>query len=122
MTWWRDSRGRNRALLAAFGVLALIGILIPAVSNHLLGGDQRQLVVTMKQGVTEADRDALKQECGALPGISVVEDQGAADRQYRFPVRFVIAGSTPQQEAALEACVDQHRDLVRGVLTEGDET
>ena len=107
-------------LLAGFAVLALIGMLIPAVFNHLLAGDTRQLVVTMQQGVTQADRDTLKQACGSLPGVSLVPDRGAAEAQYRFPVRFLIGGATDAQEAALEECIDRYPSLVRGVLTEGD--
>jgi hypothetical protein len=52
--------------------------------------------------------------------VSVVPDRGAAEAQYRFPVRFDIAGSTPAQEAALTACVGRYPQLVRGLLTEGD--
>ena len=120
MTWWRDSRGRTRALLAAFGVVALSGMLIAGLSNQLFAGDQRQLVATLRPGVTQADREAVKAGCGDLPGISVVPDQGAPERQYRLPVRFDIAGTTPAQEAALEACLFEYRDLVRGVITQGD--
>ena len=115
------SRG-NTVLLAAFGVLALVGMLIAGVSNHLFAGDQRQLVVTMEQGVTQADRDTLKQACGTLPGVQLVPDRGATTAQYRFPVRFLIGGATAQQEAALEACINRFPQLVRGVLTEGDAT
>lgn len=111
-------RARNRALLIGFGVLGLIGILLPAVFNHLLAGDTRQLVVTMQQGVTQQDRVDLKEACGGLPGIRVVADRGAPSAQYRFPVRFDIGGTTPAQEAALEACITRYPELVRGVLTE----
>ena len=120
MASWRDSDGRTRVLVIGFAVVAFAGIVITAVFNHLLAGDTRQLVVTMQQGVTEADRNTVKQACGSLPGISVVADQGAADKQFRFPVRFLIGGSTPPQEAALEACVSRFPQLVRGVLSEGD--
>ncbi len=118
--WWRDPKGRTRALLAAFGVVALSGMLVTGVFDHLLAPDTRQLVVTLQQGVTQADREALKRDCGGLPGIAVVADQGAADKQYRFPVRFDIGGTTPQQEAALEQCIGEHASLVRGFLSEGD--
>lgn len=103
-----------------FGGLALAGMLITAVFNHLLAGDTRQLVVTMAVDVAQADRVTLKQDCGALPGISVVADAGAAERQYRFPVRFALGGSTDAQESALYACINDHSTLVRGYLTEGD--
>ncbi len=119
MTWWRTSEGRTRALLLGFGLVALGGMLV-AGSRYLTAGDQRQLVVTLEQGVTQADRVTLKQACGSLPGISLVPDKGAADRQYRFPVRFLIGDTTPEQEAALEQCINRYPQLVRGVLSEGD--
>jgi len=115
----RITSGR-RWLLVGFAVLALVGILLPGIFDYLLGGDRRQLVVTMQQGVSEADRDTLKQACGSLPGVTVVDDQGAAEAQYRFPVRFRISDSTAAQEAALEQCITGYPQLVRGVLTERD--
>ena len=120
--WWRDPRGRTRALLIAFGVVALFGMLIAGLSNKLFAGDQRQLVVTLQQGVSEGDRETLKAECGSLPGVSLIEDRGAADKQYRLPVRFRIADATPAEEAALEVCLTRYPGLVRGLLTEGDAT
>jgi len=116
----RRTWSRNRLLLIGFAVLALVGILLPGIFDYLLGGDRRQLVVTMQQGVSEGDRDTLKQACGALPGVTVVDDQGAAEAQYRFPVRFRISDSTAAQEAALEQCINRYPQLVRGVLTERD--
>ena len=110
----------RRLLLVGFAVLALVGVLLPGIFNYLLGGDRRQLVVTMQQGVTDADRETLKQACGSLPGVSVVDDRGAAEAQYRFPVRFRISDSTAAQEAALEQCITGYPHLVRGVLTERD--
>lgn len=116
-----DSRSRrNRLLIAGFGVLALIGVLLPGVFNYLLGGDRRVLVVTMQQGVANADRDRVRSECGGLPGISVVEDRGAADKQFRLTVRFRISDTTQQQEAALSGCLDRFPDLVQGVRSERD--
>lgn len=120
MTWWRDPRGRTKALLVAFGVVALFGMLVAGVSNQLLGGDRRVLVVTLEQGVSQADRDTLKTACGTLPGVTVVADRGAPERQYRLPVRFGITGASVQQEAALEACIGRYPDLVRGFITQGD--
>ena len=120
MRWWRGPGGRTKVLLVVFGVLALVGITLPAVFGRLLAGDSRQLVVTMQQGVDDADRETLKQACGALPGVSVVADRGAQEAQFRFPVRFRISGTTPAQEAALEACINRYPALVRGVLTERD--
>lgn len=109
-------------LITLFAVLAVTSIVVTGVFNKLLAGDTRVLVVTMEQNAGQSARDLLKRDCGSLPGISVVPDQGNPDPaiQGRFPVRFSLANTTPAQEAALEACIDQHRDLVRGILTEGD--
>lgn len=119
MTWWRTSKGRTQALIGAFGLVALGGMLV-AGSSYFARGDTRQLVVTLQQGVGQADRVQLKQDCGGLAGVTLVPDQGAADKQYRFPVRFSLRGATAQQETALTACVDRHRTIVRGYNTEGD--
>jgi hypothetical protein len=109
-------------LIALFGVLMVSSIVITGVFNHLLAGDPRVMVVTMQQDVTQSDRDVLKRDCGSLPGVTVVADQGKSDPaiQGRFPVRFGLAGASPAQEAALESCIDQHKALVRGLLIEGD--
>ena len=116
------SRRTNTILIVCFAALALAGILVTGVFNYLLAGDPRVLVVTMKQGVGEQARDRLKQDCGSLPGITVVADRGNPDPeiQGRFPVRFGIGGTTPAQEAALETCINDHSDIVRGLLSEGD--
>ena len=116
------SRRTNTVLIAMFGVLAVASIVVTGVFDKLLAGDPRVLVVTMKQDAGQSARELLKRECGGLPGISVVADRGDPDPeiQGRFPVRFSLSGATPAQEAALETCIDQHRSLVRGVLTEGD--
>ena len=116
------SRRTNTVLITLFGVLAATSIVVTGVFDKLLAGDPRVLVVTMKMDAGQAERDLLKRECGSLPGISVVPDKGNRDPkiQGRFPVRFSLAGTTPAQEAALETCIDRHRDLVRGILTEGD--
>lgn len=116
------SRRTTTLLIALFGVLMTSAIVVTGVFNHLLAGDPRVLVVTMKQDVGQAGRELLKQDCGGLPGVTVVADQGNPDPriQGRFPVRFKIAGATPAEEAALEACIDRHSTLVRGLLTEGD--
>jgi hypothetical protein len=122
MTDVRDRSSKsNRILIAVFGVLAVAGIVIAGLAR-LAEGDQRVLVVTMEQGVTDADRATLKDECGSLPGIGVVADQGAQEAQYRFPVRFDIAGSSQAQEAALEACIARFPQTVRGLLIEGGDT
>jgi hypothetical protein len=112
----------NRLLIILFGVLMVSSIVVTGVFNHLLAGDPRVLVVTMAQEAGQPQRELLKQDCGGLPGISVVADQGNPDPriQGRFPVRFKLAGATPAQEAALEACINRHSDIVRGYLSEGD--
>ncbi|MDT7544904.1 MAG: hypothetical protein QOE99_1014 [Actinomycetota bacterium] len=116
------TRRTNTLLIWLFGVLAVSSIVITGVFNHLLAGDPRVLVVTMATDAGQAGRDQLKHDCGSLPGISVVADQGnpSPEVQGRFPVRFKIGGTTPEQEAALERCINKHGSLVRGVLTEGD--
>jgi hypothetical protein len=118
-TWWRDSRRRTRVAVVVFATLAVLGILFPAVTGYLLGGDRRVLVVTMAQDATQQDRERLKEACGELPGVTVVEDRGNPDPriQGRFAVRFGIAGSTPSQEAALQSCVDGQPG-VRGFLVQ----
>ena len=116
------SRRTSTVLIALFGALMVSSIVITGVFNHLLAGDPRVLVVSMKQDVGESAREILKRDCGSLPGVSVVADRGNPDPQVqgRFPVRFKIGGATPHQEAALETCIERHRSLVRGLLTEGD--
>lgn len=114
MRWWQGRKGTNRVLIAAFGFLAITAIVMAGIFTRLLGGDSRQVVVNMQQGITEADRQTVKDACGGLPGISVIADRGRADRQYAFPVRFRLTGSTPAQESALYACLDGFPQLVRG--------
>jgi hypothetical protein len=116
------SRRTNTLLISAFGVLAAGSIVVTGVFDKLLAGDPRVLVVTMNQDAGQSARELLKRDCGSLPGIGVVADKGNPDPaiQGRFPVRFALGGTTPAQEAALEACIDRHRSLVRGILTEGD--
>jgi hypothetical protein len=102
-----------------FAALALTGMLFVAFSNYLFGGDRRVLVVTMAQDATQADRESLKRACGDLPSVTVVPDRGDPDPrlQGRFAVRFGIAGATPQQEAALQTCVNDQPG-VRGFLVQ----
>ena len=114
------SQQRYRWLLIAFAVLAFVGILLPGIYNYLLAGDSRQLVVTLVQGSTEADRERLKRECGALPGVSAVADKGAREAQYRFPVRFRLSGSTEAQEVALSVCLDGFAEMIRSQALERD--
>lgn len=116
------TRRTNTVLIACFAALALTAMLVTGVFNYLLAGDPRVLVVTMRQEAGQPEREQLKRDCGSLPGIEVIADRGDKSPlvQGRFPVRFDIADTTPQQEAALEACIDEHRSTVRGLLTEGD--
>lgn len=123
-SWWKDAKRRNRAVLIAFAILALGGILFPAFSNYLFAGDRRLMVVTLANGAGQENRDGLKQACGSLPGISVIPDQGNPDPriQGRFPVRFAIADTTPAQESALIKCLNVNRERYRvvGYLPEND--
>jgi hypothetical protein len=112
----------NKVLLAVGGVLGAGSIVMAGVFAYFIEGRDRVLVVTMREGVTQADREALRELCGGLPGVTPVKDRGNPDPelQRRFPVRFVITGATPRQEAALETCVGTRPDLVRGFLVDGD--
>ena len=122
--WWQDARTRNRVALIAFGSLVLTSMLFVAFSNYLFAGDQRVMVVTLENDAGQARREGLKQACGTLPGISVVADQGDPDPrvQGRFPVRFDIADTTPQQESALIGCLNANRVRfgVVGFIPEND--
>jgi hypothetical protein len=111
---------RAKVLIAVGGSIVLLSMLVTAVFGYLLAPPQKVLVVTMIQDSQQSDRLALKQDCGGLPGVKLVEDKGRASVQGRFPVRFDIGEATQQQEAALEACINRHSDTVRGFLTEGD--
>jgi hypothetical protein len=117
----RDLSRRAKILIGAGGAIVLFGMLV-AGFNILLGPTKLVEVVTMTQDATQADRVALKEACGSLPGITVVADQGNPDPeiQGRFPVRFDLAHATTGQRIALETCINQHRDKVRGFLAEGD--
>jgi hypothetical protein len=118
----RPMSTRTKVLLAVGGAILLFGMLVTAVFNYLLAPPQKVLVVTMQPTAGEAGRQLLKDDCGDLPGVTVVADKGDRDPavQGRFPVRFDIGGADLQQETALEACINRHRDLVRGFLSEGD--
>ena len=119
--FWRDRKQRDRALLIAFAVLALSGILFVAFTNYLFAGDQRVVRVTMVQDAGQPARLALKQACGDLPGVTPVPDKGDPDPriQGRFPVRFDVADTTNAQYAALAACINR-QDRVLGFITEND--
>lgn len=112
---------RSKVLVAVGGSIVLLSMLVTAVAI-LLSPAKKVLVVTMAQAAVQADRVALKEACGGLPGVKVVADQGdpAASVQGRFPVRFDIGEATAQQEIALTTCINEHGTKVRGFLTEGD--
>ena len=103
--WWQGRAGTNRVILLVLGVLAL-GFMVLNASAKLTAGDTRQVVVRLQLPTTDAQRADLKAACGELPGVGVVADQGAADKQRNLPVRFDIAGTTQQQEVALYACIE----------------
>ncbi|MDP9434463.1 MAG: hypothetical protein M3P93_04415 [Actinomycetota bacterium] len=117
--WWRDRARRDRVALWVFAVLGVGGIVLAGLLQ-LAQGDQRTVVVTMERDAGQAGRDRVKAACGDLPGVGVVPDRGDPDplRQGRLPVRFDISGTTVVQQAALERCLAQHDDVVRGFLTE----
>lgn len=120
-TWWRDQRTRTQVTLGLFAVLAVGGILFSAFTKYLFAGDQRVLVVTMQQDVGQPAREALRANCGSLPGVRLVPDRGNPDPrvQGRFPVRFDIADITPEQYGALSGCINRQPG-VRGFLNERD--
>jgi hypothetical protein len=113
---------RTKVLISVGGAVMLFGMLVTAIFGFLLAPPNNILVVTMQQSATEADRAQLKADCGHLPAVKVVADQGNPDPhvQGRFPVRFDIGRATARQEAQLEACVNEHTRTVRGFLSEGD--
>lgn len=113
---------RAKVLIAVGGAIVLFGMITTAVFNYLLAPPKKVLVVTMEPTAGQTGRQLLKDDCGHLPGVAVVADKGNRDPQVqgRFPVRFDIGRATVQEEAALEACINEHRDLVRGFLSEGD--
>ncbi len=117
----RSMSTRAKVLLAVGGVLLLLSMLVTGVFSFLLAPPQKVLVVTMQPTAVEEDRQQLKADCGGLPGVKLVRDQGNPnpDIQGRFPVRFDIGRATVTQEAALEQCINRHA-TVRGFLSEGD--
>ena len=122
--WYRDRRKRDRATVYGFAVLGVAGVLLGGVLQFAKG-DQRVMVVTLERDPSTSleqlaeRRQLLKDACGDLPGIAVVPDRGRADAQARFPVRFSLRGTSNPQQAALEACLEQYRDVVRGYQVEG---
>lgn len=126
MTTQLEAQGRSlstraKVLIAAGGIIVLFGMLV-AGFNILFGPPKLVEVVTMAQDATQADRQALKEACGHLPGVKLVADQGnpSPEVQGRFPVRFDIGRATTRQRIALETCINAHGSKVRGFLTEGD--
>lgn len=114
--WWTGTR-----VLLAIGFLVLTAnVVVAGVATQFT--DDRVLVVTLAQGVTAEQRQAVKDDCGALPGVMVVSDRGNPDPrvQARFPVRFDIAEITDGQLAALQTCLQGFGAAVRGFETEGD--
>lgn len=124
--WYRDRRRRDRATLYGFAVLGVGGILL-AGSLRLAQGDRRVVVVTLERDDTVSvqtlaeRRQLLKDDCGSLPGVSVVKDLGRPSVQGRFPVRFSVKDATNAERAGLEACIARHPTIVRGYSLEGDE-
>jgi hypothetical protein len=123
--WWRDRRRRDRVTVYGFAVLGVGGILL-AGSLRFAEGDQREVVVTLQRDPSVTveqlarEREQLKDDCGGLPGVSVVADRGDPTVQGRFPVRFSIRGASNPERSALEACLAAHDDIVRGVRVEGE--
>lgn len=113
---------RTKVLIAVGGVLVLVSMLVTAVFNYLLAAPKKVIVVTMKVDAGQSGRQLLKGDCGPLPGVRTVADQGnpSPHVQGRFPVRFDIGRATQQQEAALESCINRHSDIVLGFISEGD--
>lgn len=122
MTWWRSARARSRVLVVLAGVLVLGSMLVTGVFDFLLAPPDKILVVTMTQEAGQSAREALRADCGRLPGVGAVADKGNPDPrvQGRFPVRFDIGRADAQQESALYACINGHPSTVRGYVTEGD--
>lgn len=122
LTAGRPLSTRAKVLIAVGGSLLLISMLITGIFGFLLAPPHKVLVVTMEPEAGQHAREQLKADCGGLPGVKVVADQGnpSPTVQGRFPVRFDIGEATVQEEAALEACINRHDKTVRGFLSEGD--
>ncbi len=108
--WWQGRRGGNRVMLLVLGLVAFAFMVFNA-SGRLTAGDQRQVVARLVLPATDAQREAVKDACGRLPGVALVPDQGAADKQRNLPVRFDVAGITQQQEVALYACLEERPEV-----------
>jgi hypothetical protein len=118
----RPMSTRAKVLIAVGGGIVLFSMLVTGLFNFLLAPPQKVLVVTMVADSGEGARAQLKADCGGLPGVKVVKDQGNPNPhvQGRFPVRFDIGRATIRQEADLETCLNQHRSTVLGFVSEGD--
>ncbi len=112
---------RSKVLIGLGAGLVVLSMLVTGI-NILLSPARRELEGTMTQDAVQADRVALKQACGSLPGVIVVADRGNPDPgiQGRFPVRFDIGKATFAQERALTTCINANGQKVRGFLNEGD--
>lgn len=117
----RPASTRTKVLLIVGGLLFLASMLVTGIFGFLLAPPDKVLVVTMQPDAGQSAREQLKADCGRLPGVKVVADQGNPnpDIQGRFPVRFDIGEATVQEEAALETCINRH-ETVRGFISEGD--
>ena len=100
--WYRR---RGSLLLAVLLVAFTAQMVTTALRTQV--EDTREVVAVLRQDVSVDQRDAVRDRCGTLPGVSVVPDQGRDDLVRRFGARFSIAGSTGREEAGLYACLDQ---------------
>ncbi len=116
--WWQGREGRNRLILLGFGLIVLAFMIFNA-TGILTAGDTRQVVVSLKKPATDEQRAEVKQRCGSLPGIAVVEDRGDPAKQNNLPVRFSLRGSTAKQEIDLSVCIQDLGPLVASIDTDG---
>ncbi|MDP9408702.1 MAG: hypothetical protein M3P95_12815 [Actinomycetota bacterium] len=110
---------RQTVFLALAFALLVTSVLVGAVAQLVYGTDERQVVVDLALGHDPERREALRSECGRLPGVTLVADRGKAAQASRFPARFSISGATVQQEQALFTCIGQYDDIVMGARREG---
>lgn len=114
MRWWEGRRGTNRILIGCFAFLACTAIVVVGVFTQLLSGESRHVSVTMRPGITDAQRQTVKDLCGGLPGISVIAEGGNQSMQNPAPVRFRLANNDAQQESAFYACLNGFPTIVQG--------
>jgi hypothetical protein len=115
----RSRPSRQTVFLALAFALLVSSVLVGAVAQLVYTDDEREVVVDLTLGHDPERREALRAECGRLPGVALVEDRGNAAQARRFPARFSIAGATVQQEQALFTCIGQYDDIVMGARREG---